>query len=209
MNESIINALNWRYAVKEFDPSKMVSDADLKTILESGRLAPSSFGIEPSKFLVIKNEEARVELRKASYGQSKVTDASHLVVIARRTDAGALADELLDRVSKAHGTPLTELEGLRQMISGVLSAPAEAYAAWSAKQTYIALGIMMETAALLHVDSCPMEGFDSKSVDEILGLSEKNLASVSLLALGYRGNDPAASQKKVRRGFDEVVEFIR
>ncbi|NCN41420.1 NAD(P)H-dependent oxidoreductase, partial [bacterium] len=81
MKNTITEALNWRYATKEFDTQKKVSDDDLKTILESARLAPSSFGIEPWKFLVVTNPELREKIRKVSYDQSKVTDASHLIIL--------------------------------------------------------------------------------------------------------------------------------
>ncbi len=209
MKSNITEALNWRYATKEFDTRKKVSDDDLKTILESARLAPSSFGIEPWKFLVITNPELRQKLRKASYDQSKVTDASHLIILTRRTDTAPLADELLQRASATGNASPDDLASLKQTVSGAMSRfSPEQYAAWSAKQTYIALGMMMETAALLKVDACPMEGFDAAAVNEILGLSEKNLAAVSMLPIGFRGDDPAAARKKVRRDFDEVVEFI-
>lgn len=210
-HEEILKALNWRYAVKVFDPSKKVSEVDLKSILESARLAPSSLGLEAWKFLVIENSELRMKIRAAAWDQTKVTDASHLIVLARRTDVREkIVDETLARASKIQGVSLEVLSGYKNMISGGITGKSDVELdTWIRSQTYIALGMMMETAALLDVDACPMEGFDAKQVDEILGLKEKNLASTSILAIGYRGVDEAASRPKVRRAFEEVIEIIK
>ncbi|MFA6158181.1 MAG: NAD(P)H-dependent oxidoreductase [Candidatus Paceibacterota bacterium] len=209
--EEIISALNWRYAVKTFDAAKKVSDADLNTILESGRLSPSSFGIEPWKFIVVTNPEIRAKIRAASWDQTKVTDASHLVVVARRTDAPALSPELIARTAKAQGKTETDLAEYKGMVdnalTGRLANPA-VLDGWIASQTYVALGIMAETAALLDVDACPMEGFDPSQINAILGLSAKNLSATTMLALGYRGADDYAKAPKTRRPFEEVVEFV-
>ncbi len=207
----IIEALQWRYATKIFDASKKVSDDDVKTILESARLAPSSFGIEAWKFLVIENPEVRAKLRAAGYDQPKITDASHLIVIARRTDVKEhIATELIARTAKAQGKKPEDLAGYHQMVQGSADRLSDdGVKAWAAGQTYIALGMMMETASMLHVDNCPMEGFNKDQVDEILGLGAKNLASVTMLAIGYRGEDPQAALPKVRRDFDEVIEFVK
>lgn len=206
----ILRALSWRYAVKTFDPAKNMSDEDLHTILESGRLAPSSVGLEPWKFIVVDDPEVRAKLREASYGQSKVTDAARLIVIAARTDAERLSDELIARTSKAQGKSPEELAPLRQMAEGSISAKPAGVArnGWLAAQTYIALGVMLETASLLGIDAGPMEGFDADKVDGVLGLKEKNLHAATMLALGYRGDDAFAALPKTRRPFDEAVEFV-
>jgi nitroreductase len=201
-SEEITKALEWRYAVKTFDTDKKVSDSDLHTILESARLAPGTIGLEPWKFIHVKNPEVRAKLRAVGYDQTKITDASDLIVIAYRTDRENLAGELIERTAKAQGKTAEELAGLAQMAEGG-AARADLKA-----QTYIALGMMIETAALLGVDGGPMEGFDNAQVDEILGLKAKNLASTSMLALGYRGDDAYASLPKTRRAFDDVVEVI-
>lgn len=208
-NKEIIDALNWRYGVKNFDTTRKVSDEDLHTILESARLAPSSIGLEPWKFLVIENPELRAKLQAASYGQPKVTEASHLIVIARRTDIHNLANEVVERTATTHGKAHEELAGLRATAEGGLARPEDAVHRWLAHQSYIALGIMIETAALLGIDTGPMEGFDSAQVDEILGLKEKNLASQSILAIGYHGEDKYANLPRVRRSFEDAIEFIR
>ncbi len=200
-----------RYAVQTFDATKRVSDEDLRTILEAGRLSPSAFGVEPWRFVVVENAEIRAKLREASYGQSKVTDASHLIVIARRTDAREkIVDELIERTAKTQGKDPSELAGLRQMVEGGISAKDDAQLdAWVRAQTYIPLGVMVETAALLGVDSGPMEGFDPAAVDAILGLADQHLTATTMLALGTRGDDHAASRPKVRRAFEEATAFVR
>lgn len=210
MQEQIVKALGWRYAVQNFDGTKKLGDSDLKTILESGRLAPSSFGLEPWKFIVVENPEIRERLQSVAYGQSKVTEASHLVIIARRTDARErIVGERIERTAKIQGQDEESLAGFREMLDGVIASRDDAAIdIWNSRQAYIALGMMMETASLLGVDNAAMEGFDPAAVDEILGLKEKNLTATVMLALGYRGADPAADRPKVRRSFDEVVEFI-
>jgi nitroreductase len=209
MNQDILQALEWRYATKTFDSSKSVSNEDLTTILESGRLAPSSFGIEPWKFIVVENPEVRAQLRAASFDQSKVTDASHLVIIARRTDGENLAGELITRTASTQNVPESSLEMLRGMVTNATGRPPEALDGWLRSQSYIALGMMIETAALLKIDTCPMEGFDPAKVDEILGLSAKHLKSTSMLAIGYRGDDASSMRAKVRRSASEVIEFVK
>lgn len=208
--QNIIDALNWRYAVKTFDPAKTVSDEDFRAILESGRLAPSSFGIESWKFVVVENPELRAKLRAVSYDQPKVTDAAHIVVIAGRTDVGALAGELVERTARIQGVDVVALDGLRNMVAGYVAAlTPERALAYAREQTFIPLGMMAETAALLGVDSCPMGGFDQAGVDALLGLAEQNLTACSMLAVGMRGNDPSAARPKVRRAFEDVVAFVR
>ncbi len=205
---TILNALNWRYAGKQFDSERVVSDQDFHTILESGRLSPSALGVEPWQFIVVENKEVRKALRAASYDQPKVTDASHIIVIAARTDGTTVAEELISRTAQIQGKAKEDLKGLSDMVHGTVSMHGDSVVSWLSAQTYIALGTMIETAALLGVDSGPMEGFDATKVDEILGLKEKNLHAVTMLALGYRGNDAYATLPKVRRQFDEVVTVI-
>lgn len=206
-----MKALSWRYATKAFDPAKKITDQELTAILESGRMAPSSFGVEAWKFIVVSNPEIRAKMRAASYDQPKVTDASHLVVLARRTDVREnITRELVERSASAQGKDVSEFKGLEDMVAGTIASKSDAELdAWASAQTYIPLGMMVETAALLGIDAGPMEGFSPNEIDAILGLKEKNLRTTTLLALGHRGDDPYAQMPKVRRGFDEVVEFVR
>lgn len=211
MHDEILKALQWRYATQVFDPSKKVSDTDLKTILESARYAPSSFGIEAWKFLVIENPELRTKIRAAAWGQPKVTDSSHLILIARRTDVREnITRELIERASTIQGVPASALDGYKQMVEGAIAGRSDAELdRWISNQAYIPLGMMIETAALLGIDTGPMEGFSPVQVDEILGLQAKHLTATALLSVGYRGEDKAAQRPKVRRSMEEVVEFIK
>lgn len=204
MKDSIKNALNWRYAIKEFNKDKLLEQELFDQILEAGRLAPSSNGFEPWKFIVVDNPEVRAQLREVAYDQPKVTEAPKLVVLAYRTDSETVIDEVVARNAKAQGTTTEDLAGFRGYLQGVVAGEnggdVERY---FEKQAYIALGMMLETAALLDVDTGPMSGFIPAKVDEILGLREKNLKSTALLALGYRATD--ADRPKVRQSHDEVT----
>lgn len=206
--QTIINALTWRRALKTFDTTKKVSDEDLKTILESANLSPSSYGLEPWKFIVVDNPEIRSKLRAVGYDQAKITDASHLIVVAQRTDSENLSKELIARTALAQNKKEEELAEFKAMVDGALSYKEEGAVrnSWLASQTYIALGSMMETASLLSIDNAPMEGFDPVKVNEILGLRDKNLSAVTMLALGYR--DTSELPPKVRREYNDVVEFV-
>lgn len=210
MKDTILSALNWRSATKVFDPIKKVPDDDMHTILESARLAPSTVGLEPWKFILVVTPDIRAKLRTVGYDQSKITDASHLVIIAQRTDAAQLVTELVERTAQTQGTTVDQLTGLKDMAQGAIDAhtSADASQARLAAQTYIPLGIMIETAALLGVDAGPMEGFDATAVDELLSLPAQHLHAVTMIAFGYRGDDSYANFPKTRRTYDNVVIVV-
>lgn len=208
MNDSIIKALNWRYAVQTFDQTKKVGASDLATILESGRLAPSSNGFEPWKFIVVENKAMREKISAAGFNQPKITEAPTLVVATYRTDAATLPAERITRIAKAQGQTEDELKDARTYYENfVASKTREEFDSWSKAQSYIALGFMVETAALLGVDAGPMDGFLPDGVDEVLGLPAKNLRSSALLALGYRAEEPV--RPKSRQTAEEVIEYVR
>lgn len=211
MKEQIVEALKWRYAVQVFDSARKVSAKDLNTILESGRLAPSSYGFEPWKFIVVENPELRLKLREAAYGQAKVSEAAQLIILARRTDGRQnIVRERIERTATTYGVEADTLKDFQDMMQGSIDRQTDDVLAADMKaQTYIALGVMMATASLLGIDNAPMGGFDAVRVDEILGLKEKNLSAAVFLALGYHGEDKAAERPKVRRSISEVVEFIK
>lgn len=213
MTEHILNALNWRYGVKKFDTTKPVQDEYIATILEAARLAPSCVGVEPWKFIVVKNPEVRAKIRAVGYDQEKITDSPYLVIIAQRTDAENLAKELVERTAKAQGKTQEELQGLFDMAQGSIGQEwrtPEGLQKWMAAQTYIPLGMMLQSAAMLGVDAGPMEGFDANAIDEILGFKEKNLHTVTMVAFGYRSEDDAfASLPKTRRAYEDVVEIVQ
>ena len=210
--EQIIQRLNWRYATKKFDPKQKISDDDWYALEQSLVLAPSSFGQQPWKFFVIRNQELRQQLQKHAWDQSQVVDASHLVVLAIKkgidTDD---VDRYVDRVAQVRDTPKDKLSGLENAIKGYLQDPPFPLQidAWSTRQVYLALGFLLYSAALLGIDACPMEGFVPAEYDEILGLKDRGYAAKVLCALGYRSEeDKLAEQKKVRYETEEVVQYI-
>jgi len=210
MNQ-IIEDLNWRYAAKQFDPTKKVSNEDLETIKESLRLTATSFGLQSMKFLIVEDPEVREKLKPASWGQSQVTDASHLIVLCTYIDVNNdHVDEYMQDVSNAREIPLEATSQFGDYIKGAITNfSAEEKLIWSTKQTYIALGQTLHTCARLRIDSTPMEGFDPAAFDEILGLSAKNLKATLLLPIGYRHEeDKNQHLAKVRKSSDVIFETV-
>lgn len=209
--EAILDKLKWRYAVKAYDKSKKVSEADLEVLEEAILLAPSSFGIQPYKALVITDPDVRERLKPAAYGQAAITDASHLIVfVYKRTLGEADIDQFIDRIVEVRGQTRASLLTLEDAVrSSVRRAVDGGYIeTWNSRQAYIALGLLVETAALLNIDTTPMEGFDPQKVNEILGLTDHS--AVALAAVGYRDaeNDWLAPLPKVRKPKNELIEHI-
>ncbi len=202
--------LQWRYATKKFDPSKKLTPEQLDELLEIARLSASSYGLQPYKFLVITNPELRVKLREAAWGQSQVTDASHLIVLcARKTIDSAYVGHYIDLIAKTRGIPAENLKTFHDMMAASIEhqTPAD-LEAWDKKQTYIALGFLLSGAAQMQIDGCPMEGFDAAKFDEILELGKQGLTATALCTLGFRAaDDNAAKDKKVRFPKEELFEF--
>ena len=204
----IIKALNWRYATKKFAPAKKVSEADVNELLEAARLAPSSYGLQPWKFIVVTNSELRKKLRERAWNQPQITDASHLIVLATRTDVDEnYIKRYVEEIAKQRGTTVEALKGFYDMMAGdVNSRSKDAVLEWSRHQAYIALGFLLFAAAQKRIDACPMEGFDRNKFDEVLELKKQNLASTVLFAVGYRAADDKAAQNvKVRFDLKDVV----
>ena len=209
--DTLISALNWRYATKVFDPSRKISEADLKTLLQSLVLTPSSFGLQPYRFLVVTDPQLRARLREASWGQGQVTDCSHLVVfLARQQMTEADVDHYIARIAKVRDDNPENLAPYRGMMVGTLvtGPKAASVSEWAARQAYIALGQFMASAALLGLDTCPMEGLDPAKYDEILGLAGTPFRTIVACAAGYRAAaDKYASLAKVRFPIEELVEM--
>lgn len=210
--KNIIESLNWRYATKKFDADKKLTDAELSTLTEALRLSASSFGLQPWKFIVVTNPEIRAKLRAAAWDQPQITDASHLIVLTVRknTDAAAV-DAYIESVAKTRNASAESLKGYGDMIKGSFAGKSpETLKEWSSRQVYIALGTLLTAAAHEGIDACPMEGFDAKKFDEILGLDNMGLESRVLAAVGYRAADDAASQiPKARFSKEEVLVEIK
>lgn len=208
----ILEALNWRYATKMFDATKKVSEADWKVLSESLRLAPSSYGLQPWKFMIVQTPDTRKKLREVSWNQSQVTDCSHFVVLTIKDKLDqADVEKFIQKTASTRGLEASALEGYKNMMIGdVVNGPRSQIAKWWAqRQSYIAMGFLMETAALMKIDTCPLEGLDSAAYDKILGLEGSGYSTVAAVAVGYRHpEDKYAGAKKVRFDSTDVIQYV-
>ncbi len=206
MSNFITNA-NWRYATKKFDTTKKVSKEDLETLKEAIRLSASSFGLQPYRVLIIDNPELRAKLQPAAWGQSQIVDASQLIVFANITNFGETEiDVSIANTTKTRGLPADALKGYGDfMKSKIVALPEDVRNTWASKQTYLALGNLMNAASELKIDVTPMEGFEPAQVNEILGLGKLGLNATLLATIGYRHEEDATQHyAKVRKSNEEL-----
>ena len=207
--DAVIAALHWRYATKKFDPTKKLSPEEWAKFEQVLDLSPSSYGMQPYRFVVVADPTLREQLQPAAHGQTQITDASHLVVFAARTDITAGdVEHYMERISAVRGVDRAHLERFASTIKGdVVTGPRhEVIKEWCARQAYIALGNLLTFAALVSVDVCPMEGFDPAEFDEILGLPAQGYRAVVVAAVGHRAaDDGAANLPKVRFPDTELI----
>lgn len=205
----VLNALHWRTATKAFDPKRKLTPAQWETLEQALVLSPSSYGLQPWRFVVITDDALRAQLKPVSWGQSQITDASQLIVFAARTKVTeADVQHYVDSIAKMRGVGVETLEQYKQMMIGdIVKGPRSAAAfEWATRQCFIALGNLLTSAAMLGIDACPMEGFDPAAYDKILGLPALGYQSVVVCAVGFRSSeDHYAKLKKVRFAADEVV----
>jgi nitroreductase len=218
IRKQILEAFQFRHACKEFDPKRKITDSDFHVILEAARLSPSSFGFEPWKFLVVQNSKLREKLRPVCWGaQTQLPTASHFVIIFARkgADMNYDSDYIKMTMSGLQKSPpeivkkrLGRLKNF-QTIDFDLTSERELFD-WARMQTYIVLGNMMTSAALLGIDSCPIEGFNREQVERILVqekvFDEKHFEISCMVAFGYRTADP--KEKRTRHSPDEVAEWV-
>jgi nitroreductase len=198
---------NWRYATKKFDATKKISTEDLNFLKEAIRLSTSSFGLQLYKVIIVENTELRAKLLPAAYGQTQITDASHVIVFANQTIVNdSDIDTYVKNVSETRGVPTEALSGFGDYMKGAVNPiPADAKVVWTAKQTYLALGNLLNAAAELKIDATPMEGFDAKKFNEILGLDALNLNAAVIATVGYRHEEDATQHnKKVRKSNEDL-----
>jgi nitroreductase len=209
-DETVERQLRWRYATKKFDPAQTIPDDDWRTLEQALVLAPSSYGLQPWRFVVVTDPAVRAGLREASWNQPQITDASHLVVFAvRRSPDAAHVDRHLARTAEVRGQPVEALAGLRGRLVGFLERPGFDATAWAARQVYIALGMFLCTAAMLGIDACPMEGIEPAKYDAILGLDKEGYAALCVATAGYRAaDDPYAAAAKVRFAPEDVITRV-
>jgi nitroreductase len=210
--ESVLHQLQWRYATKKFDPTQIIPPETWAILEQSLVLSPSSFGLQPWKFFVISNPEMRQKLLGASGNQAQVVEASHLVVFAIKKDINATdVDRYIGRMADVQQVPAENLQGFAGVVKGFLDKPSSEFDvnAWSTRQVYIALGQFMTSAAMLGIDTCPMEGFDPAQYNELLELPQQGYSAVVVCPAGYRSaEDKSAARPKVRYSIEDVVAYI-
>jgi len=208
----LINQLNWRYATKQYDQDRKIPAQDWAALEEAIVLTPSGMGLQPWAVLVVDDPKVRAELLLASYGQPQVVDASQFVVFATKADySEADLDAYLHQMAKVRNVSPESLGGLRNMArrAVVQGMNATERRIWAVNQTYIALGNLVTSAALLGIDATPMEGFEKNRYDEILGLKARGLTASVIAAVGYRkATDKYASLPKVRLPHETVVQHV-
>jgi nitroreductase len=210
--QSLIQQLSWRYATKKFDPTKKIPSASWQALEQALVLSPSSFGLQPWKFIVVTHLEVRKKLVAVSWSQTQPADCSHFVVLAVRTQLSVEdIDHYVARISEVRNIPVEKLAAYREMMVGSQKQMAEKglLSAWATRQVYIALGNLLTSAAILGLDACPMEGFEPPGYDKILELEGTGYSAVVACALGYRAaSDQYIQMPKVRFPTEEMIRHI-
>lgn len=211
-NETLIRQLHWRYATQRFDPTKKISAEDWHALEQALVLTPSSIGLQPWRFIVVTDPAVKVALRAASWRQPQPEECSHFVVFAVRKDLDAAhVERHVDRIVEVREVARDTLEKFRGMtLRNLDKARAEGRLdTWQTHQVYIALGQFMASAAMVGIDTCPMEGIDVAKFDEILGLQITDYSTVVACAAGHRAaDDKYATTKKVRFKPEDVIVRI-
>lgn len=206
MSDFISNQ-KWRYATKKFDASKKISSEDLETLKEAIQLSSSSYGLQPYKVFIIENPELRAKIQPFAWGQSQIVDASQLLVFANITNFGETEiDSYINNMAETRGIPVESIKGYADFMKMKVTAlSVEDRNNWTSKQTYLALGNLLNAAAELKIDVTPMEGFEPENVNEVLGLKELGLNASLLATIGYRHEEDATQHyKKVRKSKNEL-----
>jgi nitroreductase len=204
---NVIEALNWRYAVRKFTTERIEEDR-VNELLTATRLSASSYGLQPWRMIVVDDVATRKRLYEYAMGQDKVVNCSHLVVLAAQTDIGnATVDRYMDALTKVRDLPVDVLDSISAHMKDVIGSMSEQRRReWAHEQVYIALGTLLTAAAVMKIDTCPMTGFESEGFDRVLGLHERSLESSVICALGVRDpKDENALLPKVRYGDAEMV----
>jgi nitroreductase len=208
---TILEHRTWRYATKKFDSTKKISPDKMSLLLEATRLSASSYGLQPYHVFVITDSQIREKLKPVSWGQSQITDASHLIVFAHQTNfAGELVDDYIKNVAETRNIPSEALKGYSDFAkSKLIDLPKKIKEEWTAKQVYLALGNLMQAAAELKIDTCPMEGFEAEAYDTILNLGGKNLTTSVVVPIGYRSEeDETQHLPKVRKTKENLFTHL-
>ncbi|SDR66324.1 Nitroreductase [Gillisia sp. Hel1_33_143] len=209
--KNYIENLNWRYATKQFDPTKKISQEELDFLLEAIQLSASSYGLQPYEIIVVDNAQIQEKLKAAAWNQSQLTDASHVLVFANMKSVDEnYVDAYMDTIAKTRKLKVEDLSGFKDMIKNtILQLSDEDQVQWTAKQAYIALGNLLSAAANFKIDVCPMEGFSAEEFDEILGLKERNLTAAAIATVGFRSaEDQTQFAAKVRKSKEDLFTTV-
>ena len=204
----ILKALNWRYATKSFDASKIIPEPKIQAIKEAFNLTPMSYGLQPVKLLVISNKDLQHKLLEASFNQKQVTTASHVLVICVEKEINKLfIENYFDLVKQIRQTPDDILKPYREfLIDDFGKKDKDQTKQWAVNQAYLALGNILTVCAIEKIDACPMEGFLPAKYAEILNLDTDKIEPVLAMPVGYRSEDDQFSSfEKVRRPLEEMV----
>ena len=207
---SLIDTLHWRYATKRMNGNK-VPQEKVDNILEAIRLAPTSFGLQPFKVIVVENPQIREKIFNEACQQPQIKESSHVLVFAANKKVSAeQIEEYMQLIASVRSIPVESLNDFKAMFGGIVAGTAEQNFVWTARQAYIAFGVGIVAAATEKVDATPMEGFNPEALDKILGLPEQNLGSTTILTLGYRdeANDYLAKALKVRKSKSTLFDLI-
>lgn len=206
---NLIEQLNWRYATKRMNGTK-VPQEKVDNILEAVRLAPTSFGLQAFKVIVVEDPALRERIFNEACQQPQIKEASHVLVFAANKNVDATqVDDYMELIANTRKIPVAGLSGFRSAFDGIVAGTPEQNFVWTARQAYIAFGVGIVAAAAEHVDATPMEGFSTEALDKILGLGDQNLGSTTILTLGYRDetNDALAHAAMVRKATSTLFDF--
>jgi nitroreductase len=210
--QEILKALNWRYAVKKFDSKKKLSQDQWSFLEESLILSPSSYGLQPYQFLIVQNSELRKKLTPLSWGQTQIEDCSHLVVFTTlKKVTEDYVNKFISLTATTRNIDAAPLAGYKDMMIGdlVKGPRAAVIQDWAQRQAYIAMGNIMNAAALIGVDTCPLEGLKPAGYDEVLGLKNSEYATVAAVACGFRDTeDKYQHAKKVRFSKEQLIKVV-
>ena len=210
INMTTIQQQQWRYACKKFDATKQLTQQQVKALGQAFNLTATSYGLQPMKLIVVHNKALQEKLVPASYGQNQVFEASHVLVLCAQKDMEEQhIQDYFERVKELRNTPDEILNPFKKhLLHWASNTKQEDLEQWARKQTYIALGNLLNTCAALEIDSCPMEGFNPEAYDELLELKGSNFTSSLVLPVGFRHDeDYMAGLAKVRKKEEDIIEF--
>ncbi|HLV42558.1 MAG TPA: nitroreductase family protein [Brumimicrobium sp.] len=208
----VLKALNWRYAVKKFNPTKKLTTNEIERVKKALQLTPTSMGLQLMKFVMVESEDIKKKITPIAYHQPQIEEASHIIIMCRKTDVKPEdIDTFIKAAASANEMDVSHeaMQSYDKSLRVSLSFPEEHQKIWMDNQVYIALGNLMTVCAIEGIDACPMEGFDRKRLNEELGFNEQHLDAVVIFALGHRSEEDYRLQfKKVRRPMEDLFQTI-